>query len=157
MRAILAVSIGKLLRFLVRLVRPGGGSALPGLVANKLDPKLLFNALAALDHGLVVVSGSAGKSSTTGYLVSLLEAHGLRVFTNSSTANIRQGLVAAVLKQGNWRGRIDSDIAVLEFDEGHGAVLAGELEVRLALLTNVFSDQLDRFNDPDDVIAMLKQ
>jgi len=157
MRAILAVSIGKLLRFLVRLVRPGGGSALPGLVANKLDPKLLFNALAALDQGLVVVSGSAGKSSTTGYLVSLLEAHGLRVFTNSSTANIRQGLVAAVLKQGNWRGRIDSDIAVLEFDEGHGAVLAGELEVRLALLTNVFSDQLDRFNDPDDVIAMLKQ
>ena len=157
MRAILAVSIGKLLRFLVRLVRPGGGSALPGVVANKLDPKLLSNALAALDHGLVVVSGSAGKSSTTSYLVTLLEAHGLRVFTNSSTANIRQGLVAAVLKQGNWRGRLDSDIAVLEFDEGHGAVLAGELEVRLAVLTNVFSDQLDRFNDPDDVIAMLNQ
>ena len=157
MRAILAVAIGKLLRFLVRLVRPGGGSALPGVFANKLDPKLLSNALAALDHGLVVVSGSAGKSSTTSYLVTLLEAHGLRVFTNSSTANIRQGLVAAVLKQGNWRGRLDSDIAVLEFDEGHGAVLAKELEVRLAVLTNVFSDQLDRFNDPDDVIEMLKQ
>ena len=69
-------------------------------MANKLDPKLLFNALSAHDHGLVVVSGSAGKSSTTSYLVTLLEAHGLRVFTNSSTANIRQGLVAAVLKQG---------------------------------------------------------
>ena len=157
MRAILAVSIGKLLRFLVRLVRPGGGSALPGVVANKLDPQLLSNALSSLDLGLVVVSGSAGKSSTTSYLVNLLEAHGLRVFTNSSTANIRQGLVAAVLKQGNWRGRLDSDIAVLEFDEGHGAVLAGELDVRLAILTNVLSDQLDRFNDPDDVIEMLSK
>jgi UDP-N-acetylmuramyl tripeptide synthase len=157
MRAILAVLIGKLLRFLVRLVRPGGGTALPGVVANKLDPNLLSNALGSLGQGLVVVSGSAGKSSTTGYLVTLLEAHGLRVFTNSSTANIRQGLVASVLKQGNWRGRLDSDIAVLELDEGHGAVLARELEVRLAVLTNVLSDQLDRFNDPDDVIAMLKQ
>ena len=157
MRAILAVSIGKLLRFLVRLVRPGGGSALPGVVANKLDPQLLSNALSSLDLGLVVVSGSAGKSSTTSYLVNLLEAHGLRVFTNSSTANIRQGLVAAVLKQGNWRGRLDSDIAVLEFDEGHGAVLAGELDVRLAILTNVLSDQLDRFNDPDDVIEMMSK
>jgi UDP-N-acetylmuramyl tripeptide synthase len=157
MRAILAVLIGKLLRFLVRLVRPGGGSALPGLVANKVDPQLLSNALGTLDQGLVVISGSAGKSSTTSYLVTLLEAHGLRVFSNSSTANIRQGLVASVLKQGNWRGQLDCDIAVLEFDEGHGAVLAGELEVRLAVLTNVFSDQLDRFNDPDDVIAMLKQ
>ena len=157
MRSILAVLIGKLLRFLVRLVRPGGGSALPGVVANKFDPHLLSNALASLDLGLVVVSGSAGKSSTTSYLVNLLEAHGLRVFTNSSTANIRQGLVAAVLKQGNWRGRLDSDIAVLEFDEGHGAVLAGELDVRLAILTNVLSDQLDRFNDPDDVIEMLSK
>ena len=157
MRAILAVSIGKLLRFLVRLVRPGGGSALPGVVANKLDPQLLSNALSSLDLGLVVVSGSAGKSSTTSYLVNLLEAHGLRVFTNSSTANIRQGLVAAVLKQGNWRGRLDSDIAVLEFDEGHGAVLAGELDVRLAILTNILSDQLDRFNDPDDVIEMMSK
>lgn len=157
MRAILAVLIGKLLRFLVRLVRPGGGSALPGVVANKLDPHLLSNALGSLNLGLVVVSGSAGKSSTTSYLVTLLEAHGLRVFTNSSTANIRQGLVASVLKQGNWQGQLDCDIAVLELDEGHGAVLARELEVRLAVLTNVFSDQLDRFNDPDDVIEMLKQ
>jgi UDP-N-acetylmuramyl tripeptide synthase len=157
MRAILAVLIGKFLRFLVRLVRPGGGSALPGVVANKLDPNLLSNALRALDHGLVVVSGSAGKSSTTSYLVTLLETHGLRVFTNSSTANIRQGLVASVLKQSNWRGQLDCDIAVLELDEGHGAVLARELEVRLAVLTNVLSDQLDRFSDPDDVIAMLKQ
>jgi UDP-N-acetylmuramyl tripeptide synthase len=157
MLAVLAVLIGKFLRFLVRLVRPGGGSAFPGVVANKVDPNLLSNALGALNQGLVVVSGSAGKSSTTGYLVTLLEAHGLRVFTNSSTANIRQGLVASVLKQGNWRGQLDCDIAVLELDEGHGAVLAGELAVRMAILTNVLSDQLDRFNDPDDVIAMLKQ
>ena len=155
MQAILAVSIGKLLRFLVRLVRPGGGSALPGVVANKLDRNLLANSLKILPEGLVVVSGSAGKSSTTQYLVSLLESHGMKVFTNNSTANIRQGLVAAVLKQCNWRGQLNHDIAVLELDEGHGAVLANELDVRLAVLTNVLSDQLDRFNDPDDVIAML--
>jgi len=155
MRAILAVLIGKFLRFLVRLVRPGGGSALPGVIANKFDPNLLVNALKTLPEGLVVVSGSAGKSSTTQYLVNLLESQGIRVFTNNSTANIRQGLVAAVLKQCNWKGQLDYDIAVLEWDEGHGAVLAKELDIRLAVLTNVLSDQLDRFSDPDDVIAML--
>jgi len=79
----------------------------------------------------------------------------MKVLSNNSTANIRQGLVAAVLKQCNWKGQLDFDIAVLELDEGHGAVLAKELDVRLAVLTNVLSDQLDRFNDPDDVIAML--
>ncbi len=155
MRAVLAVLIGKLLRFTVRIIRPGGGSALPGLVANKIYPDLLSNALSSLPMGLVVVSGSAGKSSTTHYLVSLLEAHNIRVFTNRSTANIRRGLVASVLKESSLLGNLEFDIAVLEWDEGHGAKLASELEVKLAVLTNVLSDQLDRFNDPADVIEML--
>lgn len=155
MRAVLAVLIGKLLRFAVRLLRPGGGSSLPGSVANQIHPNLLRDSLQKLPMGLIVVSGSAGKSSTTHYLVSLLEAHDIKVFTNKSTANIRRGLVGAVLKEISISGRLDFDIAVLEWDEGHGAKLADELEVSLAVLTNVLSDQLDRFNDPDDVIAML--
>ncbi|MDG2497069.1 MAG: MurT ligase domain-containing protein [Aquiluna sp.] len=157
MRAVLAVLIGKLLRFAVRIIRPGGGSALPGLVANRIAPGLLGSALHSLPMGLVVVSGSAGKSSTTHYLVSLLQVHGLRVFTNNSTANIRRGLVASVLKEASLLGRLDYDIAVLELDEGHGAKMADELDVSLALLTNVLSDQLDRFNDPADVILMLEK
>ena len=96
MRAVLAVLIGKLLRFAVRLLRPGGGSSLPGSVANQIHPNLLRDSLQKLPMGLIVVSGSAGKSSTTHYLVSLLEAHDIKVLTNKSTANIRRGLVGAV-------------------------------------------------------------
>ena len=157
MRTLLAVVTGKLLRSALRLVRRGGGSALPGLVASRMDPKLLNRALSSCPAGLVVVSGSAGKSSTTYQLVKLLENHGLRVFTNPSTANIRQGLFAAVLKESNLRGEIDYDIAVLEWDEGHGAALAKELNPRLAVLTNVLSDQLDRFVDPEIVVSKLAE
>jgi len=155
MLSFLAVSLGKSLRFLLRLVRRGGGSALPGLIASFLSPNLLRNALARLPEGVVLVSGSAGKSSTTNTLVKLLEAHGLRVFTNPSTANIKQGLFSAVLKQGDLLGRIDYDIAVLEVDEGHGSALLKDLSPRLVVLTNVLSDQLDRFVDPDFVIEKL--
>ena len=155
MLSFLAVSLGKSLRFLLRLVRRGGGSALPGLIASFLAPSLLRDALARLPEGVVLVSGSAGKSSTTNTLVKLLEAHGLRVFTNPSTANIKQGLFSAVLKEGDLLGRIDYDIAVLEVDEGHGSALLKDLSPRLVVLTNVLSDQLDRFVDPDFVIEKL--
>lgn len=157
MRRVFAVALGKLLRFLLRLVRRGGGSALPGLVSARIYPGLLTGALQSLPMGVVVVSGSAGKSSTTFQLVELLRRHGLRVFTNPSTANIRQGLFAAVLKESNLRGRISYDIAVLELDEGHGAALAEELGIELAVLTNVLSDQLDRFVDPELVAEKLSQ
>jgi len=155
MLSFLAVSLGKSLRFLLRLVRRGGGSALPGLVVSFIAPNLLRNALRSMPEGVVLVSGSAGKSSTTNILVKLLEQHGLRVFTNPSTANIKQGLFSAVLKEGDHRGRVDYDIAVLEVDEGHGSALLKDLSPRLVVLTNVLSDQLDRFVDPDFVIEKL--
>ena len=148
MRTFLAMLLGKLARRALRVVRRGGGSALPGTIARIIQPKLLEQAVSSAPLGLVVVSGSAGKSSTTKILVELLRAHGLRVFTNPSTANIRQGFFAAVLQFGDLRGRIDADIVVFEWDEGHGAALSKELRPRLAVITNVLSDQLDRFIDP---------
>ena len=157
MLRIFAVATGKLLRYLLRLVRRGGGSALPGLVVAKIYPELLRDSLAQLPKGVVVISGSAGKSTTTHFLVRILQAHGLKVFTNPSTANIRQGLFAAVLKEASLLGRLDYDIAVLELDEGHGAVLSKEFPIRLAVLTNVLSDQLDRFVDPEVVTEKLRQ
>lgn len=157
MRTLLAVAAGKLLRRLLRVFRRGGGSALPGVIASKIDPMLLTKALGSCRKGLVVVSGSAGKSSTTFQLVKLLENHGLKVFTNPSTANIKQGLFAAVLKESNLLGQIDYDIAVMEWDEGHGAALAEQFDIRLAVLTNVLSDQLDRFVDPELVVEKLQK
>ena len=148
MRTFLAMALGKTARFLLRLVRRGGGSALPGTIAAAIQPRLLERAIQSAPQGLVVISGTAGKSSTTNLIVALLRAHGLKVFTNPSTANIRQGYYASVLQFGDLLGRIDADIVVLEWDEGHGAALAQELKPRLSVITNVLSDQLDRFVDP---------
>jgi UDP-N-acetylmuramyl tripeptide synthase len=149
--------LGKTARFLLRLVRRGGGSALPGTIAYKIQPRLLSKAIESAPLGLIAVSGTAGKSTTTKAIVELLRAQGLSVFTNPSTANIRQGLYAAVLQFGNWRGVIRADVVVLELDEGHGAALIGTLKPRLTVLTNVLPDQLDRFVDPEYVQEKLER
>jgi UDP-N-acetylmuramyl pentapeptide synthase len=132
-----------------------GGSAVPGLVVNKLAPGFLASTLNSFPGGLVIVSGSSGKSTTTKMLVAILEAHGKSVFTNPSTANISQGLTSALLERADLRGRIDAEIGVLEMDEGHGALIAPTLEPRVVLLTNVMTDQIDRFHDSEKVAAML--
>ena len=149
--------LGKAARFLLRLVRRGGGSALPGTIAFKIQPKLLAKAIESAPLGLIAVSGTAGKSTTTKAIVELLRAQGLAVFTNPSTANIKQGLYAAVLQFGNWRGRIKADVVVLELDEGHGAALIDVLKPRITVLTNVLPDQLDRFVDPEFVQQKLER
>jgi lipid II isoglutaminyl synthase (glutamine-hydrolysing) len=151
----LAVIVGKLLRSGIRLFRRGGGSAFPGGIAGQLDPKLIERSI-NFERGNLVVTGSAGKSSTTKMLVEILRAHKLRVFTNPSTANIEQGLVSAILQQSDLRGRLEFDISVLEVDEGHGAKLAEKLRPRVSVFTNLMVDQIDRFVDPDLVLEKLQ-
>ena len=148
MRYLPAILIGRLTRFAVRLVRPGGGSALPGLVLSKLAPGILRSTFTRFPQGLVVITGSAGKSTTTKMVVAIARAHGLSVFTNPSTANIRQGFFSSILEKSNPLGKIRADVAILEMDEGHAAELVQEITPRQVTIMNVVEDQLDRFVDP---------
>ena len=143
-----AILIGRASRSLIRRVRPGGGSALPGLILSKIAPGLLAKTLNGFKDGLVVVTGSAGKSTTTKMLVAIARAHGKSVFTNPSTANIEQGFYSAILERSNLFGRISGDVAILEMDEGHAAEITKRVTPRQSTILNVLEDQLDRFVDP---------
>ena len=148
MRYLPALLIGRLVRLAVRLVRPGGGSALPGLVVSKLAPNLTFKALSSFQQGLVVITGTAGKSTTTKMVVAIVRAHGVSVFTNPSTANIEQGFFSTIVRHGNLLGKVPGEIAILEMDEAHAAQLTEKVSPRISVILNVFEDQLDRFVDP---------
>lgn len=143
-----AILIGRLVRTLVRLFRPGGGSALPGLVVSKIAPGLLAKTLSKFPDGLVVITGSAGKSTTTKMVVAIARAHGKKVFTNPSTANIAQGFFSSIIERSSITGRIEGDVAILEMDEGHAAEITRRIHPRLVTILNVLDDQLDRFVDP---------
>ena len=143
-----AILLGRLVRKLVRMVRPGGGSALPGLVLSKIAPGLLAKTLAHFSDGLVIVTGSAGKSTTTKMLVAIARAHGKEVFTNPSTANIEQGFFSSIIQSSDIFGNLKGDVAILEMDEGHAAEITKRVSPRQVTILNVLEDQLDRFIDP---------
>lgn len=154
MRDFVTVLIGKTVRMAARL--RGGGSALPGLVVERIDPGFLARSLAHLPHGVVAVSGTNGKTTTTKMIVEMLEASGLRVFTNKTGSNFSRGVVAAVIQEGNLRGRLDADIAVLELDEAHAVHFVAKVKPRITLLLNVLRDQLDRFGEIDTTARLLQ-
>lgn len=148
MRYLPAIVVGRLARFGVRLVRPGGGSALPGLIVSKIAPGILARTFNGFTDGLVIITGSAGKSTTTKMVVAIARAHGLEVFTNPTTANIKQGFYSSILERSNLLGKVPGQVAILEMDEGHAAELVRDLQPRIATILNVVEDQLDRFVDP---------
>lgn len=151
----LPVLLGKAVRIASRL--RGGGSAFPGLVVERLDPGFMGRALSALPHGVVVVSGTNGKTTTTKMVVELLEGQGLTVFTNRTGSNFTRGVAAALLGEVDWRGRLEVDVAVLELDEAHAVHFVKLVPPRYSLLLNVLRDQLDRFGEIDATTRLLER
>lgn len=152
-RQILSTLIGKTVKQAARL--RGGGSALPGLVIEKIDPGFIARTLAQIPRGVVVISGTNGKTTTTKIVVELLEAAGLKVFTNRTGSNFSRGVAAALLGEVDMRGRLDTDIGVLELDEAWAVKFVQLVPPRYSLLLNVMRDQLDRFGEIDTAAGFL--
>ncbi len=148
-----SVLMGKTVRYIARL--RGGGSALPGLFVEKIDKNFVKDTLDQLPHGVVLVSGTNGKTTTTKMVVELLESQGLRVFTNRTGSNFVRGVAAALLGEVNARGKLSSDVAVLELDEAHAVNFVDRVKPRYSLLLNVMRDQLDRFGEIDHTAKLL--
>lgn len=151
----LVTILGKAVRSFAKL--RGGGSALPGLVVERIDPNFIKHTLASLPQGVVIISGTNGKTTTTKMVVELLESQGLKVFTNRTGSNFTRGVAAALLGEIDIKGNLHADIAVLELDEAHAVQFVDKIPPRFSLILNVMRDQLDRFGEIDHTTNLLRQ
>ncbi len=156
MRSRLTVALGRTARLAARMRGGGsGGTAFPGLVMERTDPGFLERTLSRLPRGVIVVSGTNGKTTTTKMVVQLLREQGLKVFTNRTGSNFVRGVLAALLTEVDAAGNLDADIAVLELDEAHAVHFVAQIRPRACLLLNVMRDQLDRFGEIDYTASLL--
>ncbi|MBT1173538.1 DUF1727 domain-containing protein [Bifidobacterium sp. MA2] len=146
--------IGKGVRWASRTLHHGG-SAFPGKIVETIDPTFLARTLAQLPLGVVLVSGTNGKTTTTRMVASMLSDLGLKVFTNPTGSNFTRGVVSALLQTVSLAGRLDADIAVLELDEAYAVHFVHQVRPRYSLLLNVMRDQLDRFGEIDNTARLL--
>ncbi len=149
-----SIWIGKLLRALTRL-KGGGGSALPGYWIERINPAFLNYSLNKLPDGVIIVTGTNGKTSTTKIIADLLTAHGYKVLTNRSGGNFVRGILSTVIKEINWRGKLNFDIAVFEQDEAYAVRFVRRYRPRGVVALNVGRDQLDRFGEIDKTAALI--
>lgn len=146
--------IGKGIRHASQL-KGGGGSALPGLIIERIDPRFMKDTLSQLPYGVVLISGTNGKTTTTKMVVELLQGQKLRVFSNRTGSNFTRGIVAALIESVDNKGHLPFDIAVLELDEAYAVKFSTQIRPRYSLFLNVLRDQLDRFGEIDTTAKML--
>jgi lipid II isoglutaminyl synthase (glutamine-hydrolysing) len=160
LRAGLAVMGGRAAGALSRRLHLGGGTSIAGIVAQRLYPDIVGHLSTQLAHGSVLVTGTNGKTTTSGFIAAILSDAGLRVWRNREGSNLMQGVAGALViraqPDGNLR-RAGQAISIFEVDE---AVIPKAVEIlppRVVVFTNLFRDQLDRFGEVDTISTRWQQ
>src|SRR6266704_736705 len=160
LRAGLAVMGGRTVGALSRRLHLGGGTSVVGLVAQRMYPDIVEHLSTQLAHGSVLVTGTNGKTTTSGFIAAILSDAGLRVWRNREGSNLMGGiassLVIRALPNGHLR-RGGRAISILEVDEAVVPQAVQSVPARVITFTNLFRDQLDRFGEVDSVAARWQQ
>jgi UDP-N-acetylmuramyl tripeptide synthase len=153
-----AVSAGKVSALATRLLGRGGGTALPGLVAQTVYPGVLRAITRQLPAGSIMVSGTNGKTTTARMLSSILEAAGLEPLHNRSGSNLERGLVSALVAAAGPAGGLPGEYrsGLFEVDEAAVPGVLSSVQPKVLLLNNLFRDQLDRYGELDAIYSKWK-
>ena len=151
MRTVIAILAAKAALKLNRL-SGSGGTALPGLVAQKLDADILAKlTLRNFPRGIIVVTGTNGKTTTTRLIANVLDEAGISYVHNRTGSNLERGLVASVVGSASLRGRVDADVGLFEVDEAYIPRVCRAVKPKMVVVTNLFRDQLDRYGELDKI------
>ena len=142
---ILAKIVGIACRFL------GRGSNFPGVFALKLDKKLLSKF--SYPKYKVLVTGSSGKGSTSKLIYDVLTYHGYKVCFNDSGANMKAGIISAILKDCSFGGKINADVLLMETDERNNKFLYEPINPTHLVVTNITKDQPPRQHDIEFILS----
>jgi len=145
----LAIIIGKLVFFILRLFKRGATAA-PGLYASKIDPSILLKLSRQLKYSLLI-SGTNGKTTTARMISTVLDQAGRDYFHNRTGSNLERGIISELLKNFSLKGLPKNRLGLWEVDEAVFPLAVKKLNPKIIILTNLFRDQLDRYGEIDSL------
>ena len=150
----LVVLVAKIFCIAARLL--GGGTSMPGKFAMHLRPKILH--YLTRDCTVILVTGTNGKTTTCAQITSILKAAGCNVVNNGSGANMKSGIVSALIEGFPvFSKRKTKSCAVIETDEAYLQYITSEITPEIIAVTNLFRDQLDRYGEVDKTFKLIKK
>ncbi len=153
----LAIFAAKQAGFWSRIMGRGGGAALPGLIAMKIYPEIVTDLTKELEKGVLLITGTNGKTTTSKMIAEILKANGEKVLSNSGGSNLSRGIASALIEQSSLFGKIKKEIGVYEVDEATLPKITQFVSPKAIIITNIFRDQLDRYGEVDKTAAILKR
>lgn len=149
-----ALIIAKALYFGIRLLNRSSGTSFAGMITLKICPDFLTYCREWVNTA-ITVTGTNGKTTTSGILAHISETENKRVIHNVKGANMLTGIANTFALGINSPAKFDC--AVIESDEAYLSKLYDYFRSDYLLVTNLFRDQLDRYGELSTTASFIKK
>ena len=146
--------IAKLSHIAIKLLDHSSGTSFTGLLALKLCPDFLKYCSKYIKNEIVTVTGTNGKSTTSGLIAHIPETAHQKVIHNLEGANMLTGVANVFALKIRPLKRYD--YAVIESDEAYLTKLYDYMKSDYLVVTNLFRDQLDRYGELNTTAGFIK-
>lgn len=137
--------IAKMMLMMIKTFKLSGGTSFIGLFVLKFDKNFIKTSAKFIKNEIISVTGTNGKTTTSGIITHILKENKKTVLSNSKGANMLSGIANAFAVNTNPFKKFD--YAVLESDEAYLTKLYDSINSDYLLVTNLFRDQLDRYGE----------
>lgn len=151
-----ALLVGKCVYGLTKILPGISGTTWPGGFACMIKKDFVSCFQLKSTTKVVMVTGTSGKTTTTGMLAQLIRDDGRTICTNAVGANMGRGVATALIRSSKLNGRVDADYIVLEVDERYIPLVSRQLKPDIILVTNVLKDQSQRNGEPGVIMDKIK-
>lgn len=140
----------------IKMLNRSSGTSFVGMLTLKLCPDFLKYCRGYIDRfgEVITVTGTNGKTTTSGLLAHIIECAGKDVIHNTKGANMLTG-VANMFALGIKPFK-RFDYAVIESDEAYLTKIYDYLKSDFLIVTNLFRDQLDRYGELETTARFIK-
>ena len=145
-RFYLALIIAKLSYLFLKITKLSSGTAIIGLITLKICPDFLIYINSLIKKSKINITGTNGKTTTSGIISHIFKKNKKRVLTNAQGANMLNGIINAFALQAC--PIFPHEYSIIETDEAFLEKVYSKMEGDYLLVTNLFEDQTDRFANP---------
>lgn len=149
--------VGKVIMKLTKWIPKVSGSTWPGGIAGILMKNFPKYFRFHENTKIVMVTGTSGKTTTTGMVAELIRSSGKSICTNELGANMDRGVATALISNSDMSGCVNVDYVVLEVDERYLRIITKQLKPDVIIMTNILKDQSQRNGEPGIVMRKIKE
>ena len=139
----------------IKLFTKNSGTSFAGKLVLKFCPDFLSNCGKYINFEKITVTGTNGKTTTSGIISHIIETAGNSLVHNLKGANMLTGVTNVFAL--NLKPFKKFDYAVIESDEAYLQKLYDYMKFDYLVVTNLFRDQLDRYGELATTAGFIKK